>query len=648
MRWLVFLIHFGALAGYTHGQSVTDTILIREVRVTGLRKAEHTGLSISRPDSMALISAISSYLSELIAHNTPVFIKTYGRGSVATASFRGTSASHTQLVWNGMALNSPMRGSADLSLLPVMFVDDVWLLHGGSSLTENSGALGGSIHLGNKADWTITNGISAVAERGSYNSGTYLLRFQTGKNNFRSVTRLMFDHSDNNFPYYNLGVLPHRNDTLHNANYLKLALLQELYHRFGFDSQAVLRFWVQASDRLLPQLMSYEGSERRETQTDEQGRLQLEVRNYSSHIKYHYSSGLNYMGLRYQRYVFTPWFVIDDAFSYESSIYNRLKINTEINYGLHLSVSVEANYHSIKVQNEPREIEYGQNRFEVGSMAHLQYPISDKWGLFALVRSEYYDNRFIPFIPSLGAEVSISGVYPLLLKVNGARNYHKPSLNDLYWIPGGNPQLNPEEGFMVDFSVSSAGEGVFQQKLKFFYSDIDNWIQWQPSANGAWYWEAANVKNVLSRGVEYDLSTRFNLHKIGFLIGGNYAFTRSTNENAVSSADKSRGKQLIYIPIHTGNINGLATWKSWSLKCHLGYTGRRYTQSSSEWSHYESVLNPFWLTTASLGKDFYSGKWQINANLKAENLFNINYQQILWRPMPGRHYSFTLALNRKK
>lgn len=647
IRTLAYIILF-FFVGTTMAQSVSDTVRISEIKVIGQRKASQIGLTISKPDSMAIRSAITSNLSELLAQNSPIFIKTYGRGSVATASFRGTAPSHTQLVWNGMALNSPMRGSADLSLLPVMFIDEAWLLHGGSSLSENSGALGGSIHLGNTADWLRTHLFSTVIERASFNSGTYLLRLQTGKNRFRSVTRLMYDHSDNNFPYFNVGVLPHRNDTLRNADFKKFALLQEFYQRFGTDNQFTFRIWTQVSDRNLPQLMSYEGTDRKENQTDEQLRLQLEVKNYSSKVKYHYSSGLNYLGLKYFRYFSSTGFVNDDANSYENSFYNRLKISSEVGENINLSASTELNYHSVNVHNVPRNVGYREDRFEAGVMFNLQFRLTENLGFTALNRAEYYDENFIPFVPSIGAEYLIPGFYPVFLRTNAARNYHKPSLNDLYWVPGGNPTLKPEDGIMADFSISAEGNDKFRQKLTLFYSKIDNWIQWQPAANGAWYWEAANVKEVLSRGIEYDISSRFKIKNIGVLINGNYAYTRSTNENAVDSADKSRGKQLIYIPKHTGNLHGTIIWNSWSVKGYLGYTGRRYTQSSNEWSHFESVLNPFWLTNASVEKMVHTGNWQITAKGKVENLFNINYQQILWRPMPGRHYSFTLAFKWEK
>jgi outer membrane cobalamin receptor len=642
----IWLIFFSLIVG---GQSVRDTIQIKEVHVYGQRRIEDTGLKITRPDSLAMISSLSSNLSELIAQHTPVFIKSYGRGSLATASFRGTSASHTQLVWNGITLNSPMRGSADLSLLPVMFVDNAWLLHGGSSLSENSGALGGSIHLANMADWSLINSAFALLERGSFNSGTYLAKVQTGKGNFRAVTRLMYDHSDNNFPFYNVGVLPYQTDTLRNADFQKWALLQEFYLRYKSENQIAARIWYQQSDRNLPQLMSYEGSHRKEYQSDEQFRSMIEVRNYTSRVKYQYISGLNHTKLNYFRSAPEIGFINDDSESSETSLNNRLKIMGNIRPALYFSASMDANYHWVNVSNPVRDIGYHKDRMEVGSMFNLQLKPGNNWGAFLLLRSEWYDNQFIPLIPSVGADILITDRYNILLKANFARNYHKPSLNDLYWMPGGNPGLKAEDGITGDISISSesAISGLWKQEFSFFYSRIDYWIMWQPASSGAWYWEAANVKDVLSRGAEYNFSSRFTIRQVKVNLNGNYAYTRSTNENAMSSVDKSRGKQLIYIPKHTGNLHGVVTFQSWSMKTSLNYTGRRYTQSSNEWSHFESVLNPFWLTSAVLEKRFETGNWNISAQLKADNLLNINYQQILWRPMPGRHYSFTLAFRWK-
>lgn len=631
-------------------QSVRDTVQITEIQVYGSAVARETGLHVTRADSMAFAGTITSHLSELLVLHSSVYIRSYGNGSSATASFRGTSAAHTQLVWNGMNLNSPMRGIADLSLLPVMFVDEARLLHGGSSLSETSGSLGGSILLSNRADWSRNHSAALIAERGSFHTGKYLGRFQTGKGRFRSVSRLMFDHSENDFPFYNVGVLPYRHDTLRNASYLKWAALQEFYYRAGTHSLVSSRIWYQQSDRDLPQLMSYEGDDRTEQQTDEQLRAQVEFMYTGGKIRLNANSGINHMRLRYLRQSLYGNFVNDDALSQENSWYNNVKISADPSARLNLNGSAEVNYHAVDVQNSARNAGYMKDRLEAGLMLHLVYRLSKQTGFYGLVRTEWYDGGHIPVIPSLGAEQRISNDIPVMLKANFARNFHKPSLNDLYWIPGGNPDLLPEEGITADVVIlaESPAPGRWSQQVSLFVSKIDNWIIWQPASNGAWYWEAANVREVLSRGLEYQFSGRMKYQDLQLVYSGNYAHTLTSNLNAVNSVDQSRGKQLIYIPKNTGNLHLAAEYSAWTVKGSVSFTGRRYTQSSNSWTLFENVLNPFWLTSLSAERNIEAGAFKYSVKIKAENLFNIDYQQVLWRPMPGRHYTLTLAVKWKE
>jgi iron complex outermembrane receptor protein len=184
---------------------------------------------------------------------------------------------------------------------------------------------------------------------------------------------------------------------------------------------------------------------------------------------------------------------------------------------------------------------------------------------------------------------------------------------------------------------------TFRQELSAYYSRIRNWIIWQPASNGAWYWEAANIDEVFSRGLEYDFNSTFTTRCWKFIFNGNYAFTLVSNEHAVSSVDRSRRKQLVYVPRHNGNIHGAVTYMDWSLMIDIGYTGRRYTQSNNQWSQFESVLNPFWLTNAAVQKQIHMTGLEASVKVKADNLFNVNYQQILWRPMPGRYLTFIFS-----
>lgn len=650
MRLIIMTVICIMCATTLQAQGLRDTtIRIKEVYVVGKRLPGDIGLSRSRPDSMALVSSMTVQLSDLLAAYTPIFIKSYGNGSVATASFRGTSASHTQLIWNGLNLNSPMRGSADLSLIPVIFIDDAWLLHGGSSMTETSGSLGGSIHLANKADWSSERKAALMVERASFNTGRYMARIQLGKGRFRMSIRLMAEHSDNDFPFYNAGILPARKDTLRQADFLKWAGLQEFYLRLKNERMVAARIWYQESDRNLPQLMSYEGAGRNEYQKDRQTRSQIEYRDFSEHRQIQASSGYNHTRMHYFREAPDIKYVNDDAVSIEQSWYNRIRVSKNFSSRWSVTSTAELNYHRVEAQNLARNNGYNHDRMEGGISVHGQFQATEKLGLFLLNRTEYYDNKWVPFVPSAGAELQFTGRLPTLLKANISGNYHKPALNDLYWIPGGNPGLKPEKGITSDLSLvmESQKKDAWKQEITIFYSLIDNWIIWQPSANGAWYWEADNVKKVLSRGVEYNFNSKMNFGKGALRANGNYAFTRTTNENAVPSVDQSRGKQLIYIPIHSGNLHLSWSCKPWTIRAETSFTGRRYTQSSNEYTHYENVLNPFWITGCSAEHQFTFSKMDVTTRIKVHNLLDVNYQQILWRPMPGRHYSLTLGLQWK-
>ena len=100
-----------------------DTIMLHSVEVT----AEKADVEVLKPlvarklDTLVLQSKSTSSLSDLLIQHSPVFIKTYGPGGTSTASFRGTTASHTLVLWNGFQLNAPSLGQVDFSTIPVFF-----------------------------------------------------------------------------------------------------------------------------------------------------------------------------------------------------------------------------------------------------------------------------------------------------------------------------------------------------------------------------------------------------------------------------------------------------------------------------------------------------------------------------------------------
>lgn len=178
-----------------YSNNLPDTLQIRTVVVTADKIVkEDAGKTSMRIDSVSMMKALTANLSELISQNTPVFVKEYGRGAMATASFRGTAPSHTQVSWNGIDLSSPMLGMVDFSTIPVYFTDNISLLYGPASLSEKSGALGGTVKLQNNADWQNHLSGRILTGIGSYGTWDEFLRINLGNKKLQFQSRAYFNH----------------------------------------------------------------------------------------------------------------------------------------------------------------------------------------------------------------------------------------------------------------------------------------------------------------------------------------------------------------------------------------------------------------------------------------------------------------------
>ena len=157
---------------------------------------EEAGMKETKVDSLVMLKKINMSLSELLSENTPIFVKSNGRGAMATASFRGTAASHTQVTWNGMNINSPMTGSVDFSLIPVYVIDDLNLKHGTASIADNSGGLGGSININNTNSNDSTLSVKYLQGIGSYSTFNEFLQLAWGNNKLSLKSRVYHNYSN--------------------------------------------------------------------------------------------------------------------------------------------------------------------------------------------------------------------------------------------------------------------------------------------------------------------------------------------------------------------------------------------------------------------------------------------------------------------
>ena len=278
-------------------------------------------------------------------------------------------------------------------------------------------------------------------------------------------------------------------------------------------------------------------------------------------------------------------------------------------------------------------------------MASAHRETGRRWVSYALLRQEWTDGQWLPVMPSAGFSYRIMQSGSLMLKGNLSRNYNLPSLNDLYWIPGGNPGLQPENSLNADLALEYLQESenlVIKGALNGFAARVENWILWKPTRFR--YWEAENLARVDSRGFDIQLASDMVLGDWLYTLNASYACTRSTNEGALSSNDQSRGKQLMYVPVHTAAAYMNLARKGYYLNWSATYTGRRYTQPGSQAYAFTESLDPFTLNDLHIGKTWAPGGNKAGFRFSIYNIMNVSYQAIRSRPMPGRNYALTITL----
>src|SRR5687768_7498864 len=134
----------------SYGQLDSNNLL-RQVEVTAQRiTLTSVGKHTETIDSATLSLKHHESLAGLLRLYTPLYVRSYGAGTLATLGIRGGGAAHTQILWNGIPLRNPMVGLVDLALIPSVFVDETSIHYGGHGAAFGSGAVGGMISVSNQ------------------------------------------------------------------------------------------------------------------------------------------------------------------------------------------------------------------------------------------------------------------------------------------------------------------------------------------------------------------------------------------------------------------------------------------------------------------------------------------------------------------
>lgn len=593
------------------------------------------GFTGSEVDSATHSLYRSQSLAEVLSETTPVFIKSYGIGSLSTVSFRGTGASHTQLYWNGIPANTPTLGHTDLALVPLDFADGIQIGHGGAALNFGSGSLGGAIQM--EARPQFQKGLRGeVSHRvASFEDHRSRIRLAYGNKNWEGVTRVFYNRAQNDFAFTNTSRLNQPEERLEHAALKQYGLQQEAYWKPNNKSQLSIRWMYADSDRELPNPLTANLISQ-QIQQDQVHRVMAQWESWlKPSIRYFFRSGYTHDQLQYQ--------------DLGADIYSRFSTD-----GLHQTASFSGyNFTYLKWNAEANLDYFRANSTGIGGVedqvrpsikANFSWQRSDKYQVSGLIRQEWNNGSALPFQPSLSGSYRL---FPKLgLHANVARTARIPSLNDLYWQPGGNPDLRNEKGWQYEVGsnwlIKSLSYFTSSLKMVGYHGTVSDWILWSPLQSGIW--TPQNLRTVDHTGIEVSGKLNYKKKTWGLYYLGQYAYTSSVNKEAAFPGDAAEGKQLLYVPEHQASQSLTLRWRGYNLNYRWQYVGLRFSNSANT-----AEIPAYQLSNLQVERNFRTkglGNWQVRAELR--NAFDVRYQAILNRPMPGRHYAISLMYQFEK
>ena len=650
-------------------ESSYSQVALKPVSVTAPRVSD-IGIAQSAVDSTDLRENIAFSLADVLGFGSSAFVKNYGRATLSTVSLRGASATHTGVTWNGMRISSPMLGTTDFSMIPSYFVDDARILHGSSSISETGGGLGGLVRLSTDSK-TIDDGFTGQYTQGvgSWMTFDEFLKLGYGRGRWRASARVAYSSSKNDFSFINHDKKENVYDENHNiisSYHPREKNRSGAFKDFNglasvsYDSPNAGRWsadvWYLSSNRQLPVLTtdysnSFDFDNRQREQT---------VRAVASWNKPYERHSLSARaGYIHSWIAYDYWRQIGQDVI---SVMTRARTHVNTFYGAFswkffpsskwfFSATGDIHRHSVSSYDYAQMTEpapgYSHSRAELSMAATAKWRPSQRWGIGATLRQEIYGSKVAAPIPALFADGVLWPKIALKARGSVARNYRYPTLNDLYTVPGGNTELRPEHGFSYDAGLSSAvsfRNGNITLSAAWFDSRINDWIMWLPSPKG--FYVPRNAKRVHASGVEAEAGAEAVVNNEWRFSGAiNYSYTSSVNlSEPLSEADQSHGKQLPYIPRHSGSASLRVEWKKWGVAYRLQAYSERFTMSSNE-STLTGKLPPYSVSNLYVDRKFSTKNLTWMAKLAINNLFNADYQTVLSRPMPGINFEFFISLS---
>lgn len=617
IRRFFFLMNLG-LAFSTSGQrdsascKILNGIVIREGEYN-LEQLRHSYFNLNQS------------ITDNLDRYTPLNLKSYGSGMLTLAGIRGMSAEQTQIRWEGVPLNGAGTGLFDLSLFPAGLFGSVYINMVSGPTVSGSGS-GGVLDMKSPL-WE--KGTRCYA---SYSSlGNAHLQFQTSgrKKSWNYTAGLTQAWLPNRFKYSDPFQPGHpkvwiaQNQTATTGGQW---LLEKSYPAKG--NIRLAGFYTGQSRHIQPPMGVPQSPG---LQTD------LGIRNTATITRANLRHGFRMLqfGSVLDRLTYTS--LADTNKAWFHQLFGHYRLPFLVGKSMQLTPGIE--YQLLTGWQKAYDKTHWESRVQPYVLFDWHVP---NWSVGAGWRGIIRNSNL--FRQAAHARISWEKIKDSEngygFSVNQFLSYRLPTLNEQFFIPGGNPNLKPEQGFNTEIKGSgrkSFGNWSVVIVFQAYHILMENGIQWKPA--GGPIWSPFNVKKYQSNGISSGVDVRYEPRRsLLFTVNASVQIQKTLVLASDIPGDASVGKQLIYQPPFSLRNTWQCQWKKESFLLFISSQSYRYIQfDNTAWLPGYTLIDTKW-------NHYWNGKnsreWVLT--LECRNLLNASYQVVQNYAMPGRSFHLSL------
>jgi len=614
---------------------VLDEIIVSATKTEEKRSDVPNAVILLSREDIAKSPALS--LGDSLGNETGIDLRAHGDfgGATEELHIRGMGADGTQILVNGIVMNSPSLGSSDISGIKVNNIEKIEVVKGSGSLLYGTGAMAGTVNIVTKSpskgerDFSISasygsnNAYEIAAEHGMFLTDTlgyYVAANKIETDGFRSNSWL--DHKDVSVKLvYNTEDGP------------DVSLYSDYMDR-TYGSPGV-RPPAGTVDFIVNGVKLYDSKSA--SLLNEGGEEDMHLAFEATHNPVEWLK-LNLKGTyadmeSYNKNVFY-FYGLSGSKTWVTNRIEGVEADADVDLFKGLNLLVGGEYKKYDWEN--KGVSLDENIMELDGTATKTAASINSYGLFTEV--QYRPSTCLKLVAGLRDEnhsefgSKIVQRYGMILnptgntaiKFNYGQHFNAPTPNALFWPyedwgwgmgTQGNRNLKPETGSHLDAGIEQSWlDNKLFLDVTWFKWDITDKISWIPDAS--YFYTPQNLNRYNSQGLE-----------IGTDIGPYYNMTLSLSYTYTSADEKLFGgvtRQALY----TSDNNFKSTLRyynetGFTAEAVFRYTGERPGYYALNTDTKPSVALSSYSTIDLRAAQEFMGKW--SASLQCNNILDKAY-----------------------